>query len=82
MNDHPAFWRHVCAAKAAELAGGHATARACLELAHRLTHDEDQRIQLERWSERLKPQEGFRLATEEEVCRPRKARSKTAKETP
>jgi hypothetical protein len=65
------FWRYLCQAKQAQQDGRIDHARQLLELAHRLA-DEAARIQIEQWSERLRPAPPLTLATDETPCRPKR----------
>jgi len=70
-----AFWRYCCRAKQAERAGLYDQARRLLCLAHRVAADEDLRLQLEDWSERLRPPP-LKLATDDARARTRKTKGK------
>ncbi len=68
MDRNPAFWRHVCRAKLAELAGDTASAVQHLTVAARLTATADELLQVEAWKKRLEEdgqcQQRVLLATE------------------
>ena len=53
MTSDPAFIRHVCQAKAAELAGENPAAIAHIEWATQLATEQDDVLQLATWRKRL-----------------------------